>query len=342
MTGSGRPVWEDTAPREDLAALEPGVPDDWDATPDVLVVGGGVIGLGVGVFCRRAGMRVLLVEQGRLACGPSGRAAGGLSPDIHLEFDSGWRAIARRSLDLHRELDAEWGYGVRNMDLIVRPDLVFPGQAHLDPLRLAAALARRAGTVASGVTATDFECSAGRVVRVHTSNGPVTPDVVVFATGTAPSEARAAGQSLVKGHLIGTEPAPFRVDGLLVQDALLVVQLPDGRLVAGGTQDLGDEGTDIDARKVDLVRDALVRAVPEAGDLEVTHAWCCFRPHTPDDLPVIDRLPELDNAWVAAGLYTTGLLMAPAVGEALARWITTGEPFEGAESYTLARAALRA
>lgn len=340
MIGSGgRPVWEDTAPAEDLAELDPGVPDDWDATPDVLVVGGGVIGLAVAAFCHRAGTRVLLVEQGRLAAGPSGRAAGGLSPDIHLEFRSGWRAIARGSLDLHRSLDAEWGYGLRDMDLVVLPDLVFPGQAHADPLRLAAALARHAGVVASGVKATGTETDGARIACVHTSNGDVGPGAVVFATGTAPPECRAS-DGWVKGHLLATEPARFRTDGILVQDGLLVVQLADGRFVAGGTQDLGDDTNKVDPRKIELIREALIKAVPDARDLDVTHAWCCFRPHNRDDLPVIDRLPDVSNAWVVSGLYTTGLLMAPVVGEVLARWITTGEAFEGADDYALARPAL--
>lgn len=334
-------MWEDTAPREDIAALYPGMPDAWTPTPDVLVVGGGVVGLATAAFCRRAGMRVLLVERGRLANAASGRAAGGLSPDIHLEFRSGWRNLARHSLSLHRELDAEWHYGLREMDLHVPPDLVFPRQAHVDPLRLAAALVRHAGVVATGVEAGPPLFRDGRIVRVPTSNGDVAPGAVVFATGTAPPACRIS-DGWVKGHLIATEPAGFRTGGILVADELLVVQLADGRFVCGGTQDVGDDSGDVDDTKVARVREALVKAVPDARDLEVTHAWCCFRPHNTDDLPVVDRVQGADNAWVACGLFTTGLLMAPAVGEAIARWIATGEPFEGAEDYRLARLAVEA
>jgi glycine/D-amino acid oxidase-like deaminating enzyme len=43
-----------------------------------------------------------------------------------------------------------------------------------------------------------------------------------------------------------------------------------------------------------------------------------------DGQPVIDRVPGLDNAWVSAGHDGDGLLMAPATGQALATWITTG------------------
>ena len=37
--GEGRPVWEDTIPAADAASLDPGVPDDFPDTPDVLVIG---------------------------------------------------------------------------------------------------------------------------------------------------------------------------------------------------------------------------------------------------------------------------------------------------------------
>ena len=56
-------VWRDTADATVLAALEPGVPPDLDRRPDVLVVGGGVIGLATAALCTRAGLgRVVLME----------------------------------------------------------------------------------------------------------------------------------------------------------------------------------------------------------------------------------------------------------------------------------------
>jgi glycine/D-amino acid oxidase-like deaminating enzyme len=57
--------------------------------------------------------------------------------------------------------------------------------------------------------------------------------------------------------------------------------------------------------------------------------WCSFRPATADGQPVIDRVPGLDNAWVSAGHDGTGLLLAPATGQALATWITTSRQPQG-------------
>jgi glycine/D-amino acid oxidase-like deaminating enzyme len=63
---------------------------------------------------------------------------------------------------------------------------------------------------------------------------------------------------------------------------------------------------------------------PILSGVRISHQWCCFRPTHPDGLPVVDRVPGLVNAWMTSGHFRTGILMAPATGQALAEWIHTG------------------
>src|SRR5205807_859487 len=81
-------------------------------------------------------------------------------------------------------------------------------------------------------------------------------------------------------------------------------------LVAGGTLDAGDDQPDVRDDVVASVRKEIASLVPAAADLAVERAWTCFRPATPDELPVIDRMPDPDNGWVSVGHYRTGLLLA--------------------------------
>src|SRR5207302_498085 len=60
-----------------------------------------------------------------------------------------------------------------------------PRQGSVRPLDFAAQLAARAGVVATRVEMTGVEEHDGRVVRVRTSCGDLTPGAVVFATGTS-------------------------------------------------------------------------------------------------------------------------------------------------------------
>lgn len=100
--------------RRDLAAL-PGIPlgaeapvrynDPLPEAADVVVIGGGVIGVCTALFLARDGQKVVLVEKGRLAAEQSGRNWGwirqqGRDPDelpIMMEANTHWQALARET-----------------------------------------------------------------------------------------------------------------------------------------------------------------------------------------------------------------------------------------------------
>jgi glycine/D-amino acid oxidase-like deaminating enzyme len=205
------------------------------------------------------------------------------------------------------------------------------------PLRLAAALARRAGSVATGVAMTDLEVGGGRIVRVRTTAGELHPGVVVFATGLAPEPWVQLAQRLVKGHLVATEPVGFRLRCGVHSPGFGVGSMADGGLLAGGTRDEGDHSAQARPEVVQGIRRRLGELLPAAAQVRVRYQWCCFRPATADGQPVIDRVPGLDNAWVSAGHDGDGMLMAPATGQALASWITTSQHPQEVASFGLSR-----
>src|SRR4051812_32852852 len=73
-------VWDDRCGADGGARLAPGRPRDLARSPDVLVVGGGAIGLAAAVFARRAGLgRVVLIERApRLVPGASSGNGGAI------------------------------------------------------------------------------------------------------------------------------------------------------------------------------------------------------------------------------------------------------------------------
>ena len=376
---SGEPVWRDSAGAGVLAALAPGVPPEFADRPDVLVVGGGVIGLATAALCSRAGLgRITVIERDDLASRASGRAASLLTPEAHVWTDPGpFVTLARTSLELLRALDDEWdgAIGVEPLEWLVALPQAVPldadlgplvgvldpagaheaepelgevpgalrirGQARVHPLRLAAALAARAGSVATGVEMLGVTTDGSRVTAVHTSHGDLHPGAVVFATGLAPALPEVTEldvpQRWVKGHLLATDPAPFRLRTALAALEGLVLQLPGGEIVAGSTVDEGDDSPEVRSDVVDGIRAGLAELVPRTAGLPTRHAWCCFRPTTADEQPVIDRVPGLENAWVTCGHFRTGILMAAGTGDAVARWIGTGDRPDGVAPFGLAR-----
>jgi glycine oxidase len=104
-------VWNERLTTAENMALHPGRPPDLVHNPDVLVIGGGAVGLAVAAACVRAGLgRVVVLErEAGLASAASGSNGGAIAPDLHLFTDSPeFVAFGRASRRLYEELDAEW------------------------------------------------------------------------------------------------------------------------------------------------------------------------------------------------------------------------------------------
>ncbi|WP_432987683.1 NAD(P)/FAD-dependent oxidoreductase [Dactylosporangium sp. CA-233914] len=364
-------VWDDGLDDTGRALLAPGR-DALDRSPDVLVVGGGVIGLAAAVFARRAGLgRVLLIERApRLAPGPSTGNGGAIAPDMHeLTDPAEFVAFGRRSRQLYRDLDAEWSGAigtrpVRWLDIrpadsftnhadpldeselrSLEPDVRLPdgaaarlveGQLAVDPLRLAVALAARAGTLVTGVGLLGVSVRGDRVTTVHTTAGDLTPGALIVATGLVPPPwHRGVAQRRVKGHMLAVAPGPWRLGSVLAGPYGGGTPLPGGGIVMGGTFDEGDPTPDVRPEIADPMAAELATLLPAATGARISHRWCCFRPRIEGRQPVIDRLPGVSNAWFAGGHFTTGVMMAPATGAVLADWVATGRTPADVTTFTL-------
>ena len=372
-------VWRDRLNAPERAQLGRGAGVIEQQHPDILVVGGGIAGVATAAACHTAGLgSVLLIEAGRLGSGATGGAAGLLTPEIHEWSDpEPFVELARTSLELWGELEQTWpdGVGLIELDWIglapdpdgfaphQRPavewldhnqvaDLV-PGlarpmagalirrQARVNPLRSLARLAAILPDVATGTAATSVTVQSGRVVRVTTTAGDIYPGAVVFATGMPPlldGLPLDLPASRVKGHLLVTEPSPVRLPGTV---APVATQLDDGRLLVGGTFDMGDETPTVRQDVIDSILEALYATLPAVRGLKAAYQWCCFRPRHPDGRPVIDRVPGLDNAWMTSGHFRTGILMAPVTAYTITRWISAGEAPAEAAAWSSVRFAER-
>ncbi|MCL2395342.1 MAG: FAD-binding oxidoreductase [Acidimicrobiaceae bacterium] len=374
MPATGERFWEVGLDPTERTVLEAGH-GDLDLAPDVLVVGGGILGVATALASQEAGLgSVQLIEAAKLGSGATGGSAGLLQPDPHQGSDPACLVdLARASLERWKQLQSSipGGLGLSVHDWIglaphpaafvadpppslrwldaddvarLVPDLatprsgaLIPDQARLNPLRAVARLARLVDHVATGVSAGAATTDGRLLTSITTPRGTIRPAVTVFATGLPPQLAGldlALPADLIKGHLLVTEPAGLRFAGAL---APVATRIEDGRLLVGGTLDLEDRSPAVSDDVIEGIHRDLLAALPGAADLAITHRWCCWRPHHPDHLPVIDRVPGLDNAWMTSGHFRTGVLLAPATADLLVEWIRTGRRPEHAAPFTLAR-----
>jgi glycine/D-amino acid oxidase-like deaminating enzyme len=212
---------------------------------DVVVVGGGIVGISVAASCARRGLRVTLCEAGGLAQAASGRNQG-LVIGPH---PPGTEAIGRRTvellLNLHERSDAAFAFdrepypclmlGDEGGELLpgealhelepllaadVRPGWINPDARRIDPGAAAAALAddaRAAGAqIRTGCAVRELLRRGDDVTGVLSDDGRIEAAHVVVAAGPwswriCRSLAHDVPVRGVRGWIIVTRPAPFRL-----------------------------------------------------------------------------------------------------------------------------------
>lgn len=241
----------------------------------------------------------------------------------------------------------------------------------LDPaaLTLALALQAQAGG-AEVITHTDVKqilLRGGKVSGVATDAGIVHAPVVVDAAGPWSAKlARSIGADLAVGGARGwllltravepvasrliltagwhvTTPDPSElwptVGGHSVGEAprsdvgLLIQQNRSGHIMLGGTRvpSIGDmpEGSDSTQRIARLA----VTVMPRLRDVHVIAIWSGVRPMSPDDLPLIGWMGEVEGLFVATGHGGQGVILGGGTGRLSAEMILGKTPFTASEAF---------
>lgn len=205
---------------------------------------------------------------------------------------------------------------------------LFVPEARLDNRLLLEALdvaCRRDGIeVRVGVRASRLVETGGRVVGVETSDGVLTADAVVVATGAWSAElAATVGLALpmvpVKGQMLRLD-APDGFLGPIVKRGPQYLVPQRGRgIVVGTTAEEVGFARGVDEAALARIRDAAADLVPATAALPRVEAWAGFRPRLPDLLPALGPVASRPGLFLATGHFRNGILLCEATGELVAR-----------------------
>ena len=334
---------------------------------DVLVLGGGVIGLTVAYSLARERLRVAVLDRGDFGREAYWAGAGIISPGNPAKartphdllrahssalfpalsaelrertgIDNGYRRCGGLEIaDGVGEAANEWrGEGIafellRERDLLRLEPQLAPGldaAYHLPDMAqvrnprhvkaLVAGCASWGAELLPGCPVHGFERQGGHITAALTGPDALAADRFVIAAG-AWSEALLGplgfrpGIHPVRGQIALLHPAaaPFR--HVLLHGKRYLVPRPDGRILAGSTEE--DAGFDkrTTATAVRQLLEFAVSLVPTLGDAPLERCWAGLRPGTLDELPYLGRVPGFDNLFVAAGHFRSGIQLSPATG----------------------------
>jgi sarcosine oxidase subunit beta len=185
-----------------------------------------------------------------------------------------------------------------------------------------------------GAEVTSIEQQGGRVTAVQTSRGRVETRLVVDAAGPWAAEvARLAGVALpiqpYRRQVFITEPFPDipRELPMVVDFAPSFYFRREGPAVLLGLTDKEEPpsfNTGLDWGFLEQVVAHAMHRVPVLERARAARGWAGLYDTTPDNNPILGRVPELEGFLVAAGFSGHGFMHSPATGRLMAELILDG------------------
>jgi glycine oxidase len=270
----------------------------------------------------------------------------------------------RRRHELQQELGLETEWLTPTRCRAIEPGLttsfvggvLAPGDASVDPRRLAVALAaalrEAGGELRTGTEVIDALWDGDRLTGVRTApsdaNHPdadacssyadkrrdVRADAVVLCNGAwagqtdwLPPAVRPPVRP-VRGEVIELRPreeGPPVANRNVASERIYLVPRDDGRLIVGATQEERGFDTTVTAGGVhELLREAY-RVLPDIAEMELAGTIAGLRPGSPDNLPIVGR-GAVDGLVLATGHFRNGILLAPITADAVAATLAGKTP----------------
>lgn len=356
---------------------------------DVVIIGGGVIGLAVARELLRLGARVRILERG--SCGGEASWAGGgiLSPLLPWNYPDSVTQLTQLSNRLlpglteilQQETGIDPEYQVSGMLVLpnmnngqstqfveaeswctrnafpmkrihsseIMSKLIFGEPADKSALwlssvaqvrspRLLQALKRSVelsgGSIIEQTKVSGWRIGQGHVESVITDRGEYSGTNYVITAGAWSREilgrhALKLDIRPVRGQMLLFKVNPDLLGVVVLQNGFYLIPRQDGYVLAGSTtEEAGfDKSITIDARK--LLLEKAHDLLPELTEKTLVRHWAGLRPGSPDNIPVINRHPAIDNLYLNSGHHRYGVTMAPGSAHLLSNMIMNNpQPFD--------------
>ena len=217
----------------------------------------------------------------------------------------------------------------------VRFGLFYPNDWQVENRKLVAALRRYCELdgirLVENTEITDLIVEHGAVQGAIAAGGGFRSQKTVLSAGawagalTATHLQCTAEIKPIRGQMISLAGPGRPLKHVIYSPNGYLVPRADGRILVGATvEDVGFR-KEVTPEAIELLRATAFEIIPALANFNIKEAWAGLRPYADHGLPMIGRIPDLENAYIATGHFRNGILLAPLTGRVMADEILGGE-----------------
>jgi glycine oxidase len=333
---------------------------------DILIIGGGIIGLSTAIALSQKGANVTVVERDFCGRGATWAAAGMLAPEAErlegdlLEFgirsremypqwianlmrlsgqDCGYwccgiiapvleesdrQVISEHPKYINREESRKRQSGLGENIL---GSLWLPEDGQVNNRKLTQALLTTARSLSikilEGTTVYQIVRDPKRVMHLDTSAGKLQGDRYVLATGAWTRSLLPLPIKPIKGQMLSVFDGDRKLQRVIYAPSCYIVPRQDGTIVIGATVEDNGFSQGNTASGIAQLLNRAIAVYPAIADMQITETWWGFRPHAPNEVPLLGA-SDYENLILATGHYRNGILFAPITAKLITDFMVDG------------------
>jgi len=127
-----------------------------------------------------------------------------------------------------------------------------------------------------------------------------------------------------RGQILTLEQPTPPLKHIIFGEAVYLAPKSDGTIVVGATKEEVGFDRRLTAGGIAWLLTTAIRLLPSLEGAPIDQMWAGLRPKTPDNLPILGKVPSLENVTLAAGHGSTGIMLSAITGKTIAELVVTG------------------
>ena len=195
----------------------------------------------------------------------------------------------------------------------------------------AAEAARSLGASVIDANVSGLKHDGARVTGVQFNDETLDCDAVILATGPWASEAdKWLGKKIavmpVKGELLLVDMQGQQLNHHFTRSTMGIYNLPQGKAMLGGTWEQAGFNVKPTQQGYDKIINGVAEFMPCIREAKIERHMAALRPVTQDGLPILGKISDFDNAFVATGAGSKGMLLATGMAESIVNLVSREKP----------------